>query len=168
VLGKRVRCYLTSDYRKLISGIQITIALVVVILVIATPFAFFKYSGYGAFVMGNNEIKLVAAAIAITTLAIAYSGYVWGWKSLEKTTSRYAKMTLILGAFQWIWVLSMGLALWNEIIYNSTFSIGLGGYSWWLGTASYATVLGAIILTITGLIAARLAKAVPPPPPDSR
>ena len=54
-----------NEYRKLISGIQIIIALLVVILVIATPFAFFKYSGFGAFAMGNTNIKLLGAAVAI-------------------------------------------------------------------------------------------------------
>lgn len=156
---------LMSDSRKLISSIQIIIGLLVTILVIATPFAYFRYSGYGAFNLGNNDIKLVGAAVAITALIIAYFGYVWGWKSAGKTTSKYAKMTLYLGAFQWIWVISLVLAIWNEITYNATFSIGLGGYSWWLGTASYATLIGAVIFTITGLMAVREAKATPPLPP---
>lgn len=47
--------------------------------------------------MGNTDIKLVGAAVAITALAIAYSSHVWGWKPLEKS-SKYAKTTLYLGA----------------------------------------------------------------------
>lgn len=62
-------------------------------------------------------------------------------------------MSLYLVAFQWVWVISGGLAIWNEITYNATYSVGLGGYSWWLGAASYATVLGAVIFTITNLMA---------------
>jgi len=162
-LGERDRGTTTSYSRKLISSIQIIIALLLVIFVIATPFAFFKYSGYAAFGMDNNGIKLVGAAIAITTLAMAYSSYVWGWKSPEKTTSRYAKMTLYLGAFQWLWVISLVLAVWNEITYNAVSSVGLGGYSWWLGAASYAPLLGAIIFTITGLVTVRVARITPSP-----
>ena len=54
-----------SNSRKLISAVQIIIALLVVILVIATPFAFFKFSGYGAFALGNTNVNLLGATVAL-------------------------------------------------------------------------------------------------------
>ncbi len=160
-----------SDSKKLVAGIQITIGLVVVILVIATPFAWFDQYGYydvlgnptpdNTFAMVNANTTLVATAIGITSLAIAIFGLVWGWLSWGKTAKNAAKVTLYLGAFQWVWVIFAVLAVQNEITYYATSAVN--GYSWWLGAASYATLLGAIIFTITGLMAVRAAKAVPPP-----
>jgi hypothetical protein len=110
----------------------------------------------------NSNTDLVAAFVVVTTLAIAYLGYMMGWRSSGREAAKYAKWTLYLGAFQWLLVVLLVLAVWNDIIYNATFSIE--GYYWWLDPASYAVVLGAIFFTILGVIAvfrSRVASTAP-------
>lgn len=145
---------------KLLPTVQVGMALLVVILVLATPFGSFRYYGYGAFVLRNTDIELVTAAVVLTCLGIAYAGYMWGWKTSGPMAKKYAKLTLYFGVFQWLWVVSLALALWDDITYNATFT--LGRYYWWLDAGSYALILGAIVLTITGLLAVHKANILWP------
>ena len=148
----------TGASKKILSIVQIFLAFVAVILVLATPFAYFRFTGYAAFAVGNLETQLVAAAVVITVLGIAYTAYMLGWKFLGQKAAVYAKMNLYLGAFQWLWVISLVTGLWSQITYHETFAFN--GYSWWLGASSYAVVLGAILFTITGFIAFRMNRVV--------
>ena len=140
--------------RKILSVVQIFLAFVAVILVLATPFAYFRFEGYAAFAVGNTDTQLVAAAVVITVLAFAYTAYMLGWKFLGQKAALYAKMNLYLGAIQWVWVISLVMGLWSQLTYHETFAFN--GYSWWLGASSYAVLLGAIFFTITGFIAFRM------------
>ncbi len=149
-----------TNLGKIVPSLQIFLALILVIAVLVTPFASFRFYGYGAFALSNTSTDLVAAAVIITALGIAYAAYIYGWKSYGQKAARYARMTLLLGAFQWVWVLSLAGALWSDIIYNATFAIN--GYYWWLDAATYAVLLGAIVFTITGLVAIRMTKVRPP------
>ena len=138
----------------MVSGAQIVFGVIVALVVLATPFARFAFHGYGAFNIAGTDVQLVSAAVILTTLGIAYFAYLYGRRSSQP--ARYAKLTLYLGLFQWLWILSAYLSVSNEIIYHSTFAVD--GYSWWLGGAAYATALGAIIFTVTGLLAVRVTR----------
>ncbi len=69
-----------TEFGKALPGLQIALALLSVILILATPFASFRFYGYGAFNLADTNTELVAGAVVISTLAIAYSGYMMGWK----------------------------------------------------------------------------------------
>lgn len=135
----------------MISSAQIFFGVIVALVVLTTPFATFAFHGYGAFSIGGADVQVVSAAVILTTLGIVYSADWYGWRSAQP--AKYANLTLYLGLFQWLWIVSAYLSVSNEIIYHSTFAVD--GYYWWLGGAAYTTVLGAIIFTVTGLLAVR-------------
>jgi hypothetical protein len=137
-----------------IAGLQILMVLVVIVSVLGGPFASFKFRGYSAFALANTNVQLVAAAIVLSTLGIAYCAYMWGWKDTSQERAlRHAKMSRLLGLSQWIWVISLVVAVWGDIVYWATFT--LDGYSWWVDAPTYIVILGAVVLTTTGIIAVR-------------
>lgn len=149
-----------SVNHQILSSIQILLALVLAILVLTTPFAGFKFYGYGAFGIYANEntsTALLAFCITLTTLAIAYAGYMWGWKSSGQTAAKYAKITLSLAALEWVWVIFGYLVVSNDIVYHASYAFH--GYSAWVDVASYGVVLGAILFTIIGVLANRMTRA---------
>jgi len=154
-----------TQFGKFLPGLQVFLAIVSVILVLTTPFAWFKFYGYGAFALKNTDTDLLAGLVVLTTLGIAYSGYMMGWGASGQGATRYAKWTLYLGAFQWVLVFFIVIAVYSDIIYNASFSTE--GYYWWLDAASYAVVLGAILFTILGVIALFRSR-VPSPFPSAQ
>jgi hypothetical protein len=150
--------------QKAVSAIQIGLALLQAVLVMTTPFAWFKFYGYGAFGIGFDDSAstgLLMVVIAITAVALVAFAYLWGWSGSAAAAAKYARLTMIAGVSEWIWVVSVVLDVWNRITYHSTFAFE--GYNWWLGTASYAVVIGAIAFTALGFAAVQLTRPVAPP-----
>ena len=139
---------------RVVAGMQILLAVIVSVLTLTTPFAHFEYSGYSSFGLGfpgNSAEQMLSILIVASLLALAFSAYMWAWRSAGETARKFGRATLVLGCAQWLWVLSVILVMWNRIIYWASFT--LHGYYWWVGTAAYAVLVGALILPILGWIA---------------
>jgi hypothetical protein len=154
---------------KAVSSAQIGLAIVLLVLTFASPFALFEYHGYGIFWISftdNTATSLLSAIIALSALALGYSGYMWGWRSSGRTAARFAIMTLVLGAWQWVLVLAVVLEMWARITSYATFAYQ--GYYWWAGTASYAVLVGAVSFSVIGLVAVWLTRSEPSPAAPSQ
>ena len=153
----------SSAGAKVVSALQIGVALLSALLVLLTPFAWFKFHGYGAFAIGFNEnatTSLLAVVIAITGVFVAWTAYMWGWKS-STAAAKFARISLIASAWEWIWLFSLVVDVWNRIDYHATFAFE--GYRWWLGTASYSAIIATVVLTVLGVVAVQLARPNPSP-----
>jgi hypothetical protein len=159
LLSSRPAILPRTEFGKTLPGVQVSLAILSAILVLATPFAWFRFHGHGAFSLADTNTDLVAGAVVITDLGIAYCGYVMGWKALGREAAKYAKLTLCLGAIQWLWVLSLVPAIWADITHHASFATS--DYYWWLDSASYAVLAGAILFTALRLVAFRRSKTIP-------
>jgi hypothetical protein len=149
-----------TNTARLVSGLQIGLALVLLILTFATPFVWFEYVGYDSFAIGFAEkgtTVLLSVAIALTSLALAAAGLRWGWGAPGPTAARFARMTLFLGCWGWLLFFSAVLIMWNRVLSYAAFA--WQGYYWWVGTAAYALLVGAILFPIIGMVAIRLTRS---------
>jgi len=145
---------------KRVAGAQIALALLQAILVLATPFAWFRFYGYDAFGLKDSTMWVLAVVIVITALAVAWTGYMWGWNASNMAPARNAWLSLVIGALDWIWFIWAVLEVRNRIDYWSTFATGR--YYWWPGTASYAVLVGALAFTAIGCAAVWLTRPSEP------
>ena len=139
---------------RVVAGMQIVLAVIVSVLTLTTPFVHFEYSGYSSFGIGfpgNFATQMLSIFIVASLLALAFSAYMWAWRASEETTRKFGRATLVLGCVQWGWVLFVILCMWSRILYWASFAGH--GYYWWVGTATYAVLVGALILPILGWIA---------------
>ncbi|MGD0372050.1 MAG: SH3 domain-containing protein [Candidatus Dormibacteria bacterium] len=149
---------------RLVSSLQIGLALVLLILTFATPFVWFEYYGYASFGIGfaeNGTTVLLCVAIALTSLALGYCGFQWGWGPAGPAAARFARMTLVVGCWEWVLVLSAILIMWNRITSYAVYA-WQGDY-WGVSTAAYALVVGVIVFPIIGVVGMRLTRSVGPP-----
>ena len=148
-----VQAIRVSSTLRMVSIAQIFFALIVVLLVLATPFGVFRFHGYGAFTMEDANIDIVRAAVVLSVLGIAHASYKGGLNPSPNgsPTRKYALNTLLLGVFQWIFAIGGYLAVWDAAMYHATFSVS--GYYWWVGPGFYAAAVGALLFTILGIIA---------------
>jgi hypothetical protein len=170
---------------KIISFVQIVLALVGLGLLFGTPWAWYKvgprpsgwYNYYSVWYNAPNNAAmwLLTAGFTVLFISVALFGLEWGWLSSDRTATKYAKLTMVFGLL--VIVLSAVavavIAAQEASLYPD--AAAAGNVSWSLSTALTGFLVGGFLFLAIGFIGARMTRlaqvppsvspTLPPPPP---
>jgi len=168
---------------RIISFVQVILALVALALLFGTPWAYYRvygqigyYNGYRYYSVwynapDNAAMGLLTAGFTVLFIFVALFGLGWGWLSSNRTVTKSAKLTMIFGIL--VIVLSAVAAAVISAQEASVYpdAAAAGNVSWSLSTALTGFLIGGFLFMVIGFTATRITKLaqvpppLPPPPP---
>jgi len=169
---------------KILSGVQIILALVGLVLLFTAEFATYQdrynwtswtgetvHDTYTHSIMynANGAMGALAAGFVVLFVFIGLSGFVRIRASSARIAAKYGRWTMILGLLVIVFSIIAGVVV--SLTWASEVGSGYEPYAWWLGTDFYSFLIGGFLFMVIGFIGIRMTRVaqepfpLPPPPP---